>query len=138
MPDPTTPVTLPDRLKEILESRAFAHLTTIDPDGSPQSTAMWIMHDGDRILFNTAERRRKWRNLGRDPRLSVSISHLDDPYENWSIQGRVVEMRTSDGNDVIDALARKYLDGVDKYPWHDPKNVRVTVVVEPTRVAVNR
>ncbi len=137
MPSSTTPVTLPDGLKEVLDGRAFAHLTTLDPDGSPQSSAMWIMRDGDRIVFNTAEGRRKWRNLKRDPRVSVSISNLADPYSNWSIQGRMVEMRTSDGNDVIDALARKYLDGVDKYPWHSPDSIRVTVLVEPIRVAGN-
>lgn len=131
------PVTLPDGLKTVLDSRAFAHLTTLDPDGSPQSSAMWIMRDGDRIVFNTAEGRRKWRNLQRDPRVSISISKDGEPYENWSIQGRVVEMRTADGVDTIDALARKYLDGVDKYPWLRPGMVRVTIVVEPTRVAGN-
>jgi hypothetical protein len=47
-------------------------------------------------------------------------------------------MRTSDGVEVIDALARKYLDGVDRYPWLHPGMVRVTIVVEPTRVAGNR
>ncbi len=135
---PTASIALPDRLKAILDSRAFAHLTTVDPDGSPASSAMWIMREGDRIIFNTAEGRRKWRNLKRDPRVSISISKADDPYENWSIQGRVAEMRTSDGVDVIDALARKYLDGVDKYPWLRPGMVRVTIVVEPTRVAGNR
>jgi PPOX class probable F420-dependent enzyme len=134
---PTTPVTLPDRLKSVLDSRAFAHLTTLDPDGSPQSSAMWIMRDGDRIVFNTAEGRRKWRNLQADSRVSISISQIDDPYQNWSIQGKVLEMRTSDGVDVIDALARKYVDGVDKYPWLTPGMVRVTIVVEPTRVAGN-
>ena len=128
---------LPDGLKEVLESRAFAHLTTLDPDGTPQSSAMWIMRDGERIVFNTSEGRRKWRNLQSDPRVSISISKEDAPYENWSIQGRVVEMRTTDGVDTIDALARKYLDGVDKYPWLRPGMVRVTIVVEPTRVAGN-
>jgi len=134
---PPTPLSLPDRLKEIIDSRAFAHLTTLDPDGAPQSSAMWIMRDGDRIVFNTAEGRRKWRNLKSDARVSISISKLDDPYENWSIQGRVVDLRTSDGVEIIDALARKYLDGVDKYPWLSPGQVRVTVIVEPTRVAGN-
>ena len=137
MPSHTTPVILPDRLKGVLDSRAFAHLTTLDPDGSPQSSAMWIMRDGDRIVFNTAEGRRKWRNLKADSRVSISISQIDDPYQNWSIQGKVLEMRTSDGVDVIDALARKYVDGVDKYPWLTPGMVRVTIVVEPTRVAGN-
>ncbi|OFW62848.1 MAG: hypothetical protein A2135_08415 [Actinobacteria bacterium RBG_16_67_15] len=134
----STLVALPDDLKTVLDSRAFAHLTTLDPDGAPQSSAMWIMRSGDRILFNTAEGRRKWRNLQRDPRVSISISEQDDPYNNWSIQGRVTEMRTSDGVEVIDALARKYIDGVDKYPWLTPGMVRVTIVVEPVRIAGNR
>lgn len=130
--------TLSDELREVIDSRAFAHLTTLDADGSPQSSAMWIMRDGDRIVFNTAEGRRKWHNLKRDPRVSISISKQDDPYANWSLQGRVAEMRTTDGVEVIDALARKYLDGVDKYPWLTPGQVRVTIVVEVTRVAGNR
>lgn len=127
---------LPENLKIIVDGKAFAHLTTLDPDGFPQTTAMWIMRDGDRIVFNTAEGRRKWRNLQHDPRVSFSISPDGDPYKNYSVQGRVVEMRTSDGVEVIDALARKYLDE-EKYPWLQPGMVRVTVIVEPTRVAGN-
>lgn len=128
---------LPDRLAEILDSRAFAHLTTLDADGTPQATAMWVMREGDRIVFNTAEGRRKWRNLHRDPRVAISISAEDDPYENWSVQGRVVEMRTEDGIDIIDALARMYIDGAERYEWLSPGMVRVTIVVEPTRVVSN-
>lgn len=132
-----TSVVIPERLKELLDGSAFAHLTTLDPDGAPQASAMWIMRDGERILFNTAEGRRKWRNLQENPRVAVSISDTDEPYVNWSIQGRVIEMRTSDGIEVIDALARKYLD-VEKYQWLTPGMVRVTIVVEPTRIASNR
>ena len=69
--------------------------------------------------------------------MAVSISDPDEPYSNYSIQGRVVEMRTSDGVAIIDALARKYLD-IETYPWLRPGMVRVTVVVEPTRIASNR
>lgn len=127
---------LPDRLKETIDSRTFAHLTTLDPDGSPQSSAMWIMRDGEHIVFNTAKGRRKHRNMAADPRVSVSISPSDEPYVNWSIQGRVIEMRESDGVDVIDALARKYTES-DHYEWLTPEMVRVTVIVEPTRVASN-
>jgi len=140
----TTAVAIPVRLRGLLDASsadrgappAFAHLTTVDDDGSPQASAMWIMRDGDRIVFNTAEGRRKWRNMRRNPRVAVSISDPDDPYLNFSIQGRVVEMRTTDGVEVIDALARKYL-GVDRYEWLRPGMVRVTVIVEPTRIASN-
>ena len=128
---------LPDDLKAAIDGPTFAHLTTLDPDGSPQSTAMWITREGDQIVFNTAQGRRKWRNLNHDPRVAISISSPDEPYRNWSIQGRVVEMRTSDGVAVIDRLAEKYL-GEPKYPWLTPGMVRVTVIVEPTRIAANR
>lgn len=130
-------VELPSALKDVIDSKAFAHLTTLDPDGTPQSSAMWITRDGDSIVFNTAAGRRKHRNMTLDPRVSVSISREDDEYANWSIQGRVVEMRESDGVEVIDALARKYTDA-DRYQWLKPGMVRVTVIVEPTRIAGNR
>ena len=131
-------VTLPDGLKNALDAKTFSHLTTLDPDGFPQSSAMWIMRDGDQIVFNTAKGRRKHRNMVNDPRVAVSISPPDDSYANYSIQGRVVEMRESDGVEIIDTLARKYLDGVDSYPWLTPGMVRVTVIVEPTRIASNQ
>jgi len=130
-------VSLPNALKRAIDGKSFAHLTTLDPDGTPQSSAVWIMRDGDRIVLNTAEGRRKWRNLTNDPRIALSISDERDEYLNFSIQGLVTEMRTSDGVEVIDALARKYLRGVEKYPWLAPDMVRVTIVVDATRVASN-
>jgi PPOX class probable F420-dependent enzyme len=129
-------IALPDELKSVIDGKNFAHLTTLDPDGAPQASAMWVMRDGDQIVFNTAEGRRKWRNMKNDPRVAVSISPADRPYENWSIQGNVVELRTADGVAVIDQLAHKYL-GREKYPWLTPDMVRVTVVVEVDRVAGN-
>lgn len=130
-------IALPDDLKAVIDAKSYAHLTTLDPDGAPQASAMWIMRDEDQIVFNTAEGRRKWRNLQQDPRVAVSVSPFDKPYENWSIQGRVVEMRTSDGVAIIDRLAQKYL-GREKYPWLTPGMVRVTVIVDIDRVAAGR
>ena len=127
---------LPQDLKDAIDSKTFAHLATLDPDGMPQSSAMWIKRDGDHIVFNTSAGRRKHRNMLNDPRISVSISPADDHYTNWSIQGRVIEMRESDGVAVIDELARKYTDS-DRYEWLKPGMVRVTVIVEPTRFAKN-
>ncbi len=129
-------IELPDRLKAVIDGENYAHLTTLDPDGSPQASAMWIMRDGDQIVFNTAEGRRKWRNMRQDPRVAVSLSPVGEPYRNSSIQGRVEEMRTSDGVEVIDQLAQKYL-GKDKYPWLTPEMVRVTVIVDVDRIAGN-
>jgi PPOX class probable F420-dependent enzyme len=97
---------------------------------------MWIARDGDRVILNTAAGRVKWHNLRRDPRVGISVSPPDDPYLNFSLTGRVVEMRTSDGDEVIDSLAHKYL-GVDEYPYRRPDEVRVTMVTEIDSVASN-
>ena len=129
-------VRLPDDVRAVIDGPNFAHLTTLDADGWPHTSAMWIMRDGDLIVFNTAEGRRKWHNMRRDPRVAISISPSNEMYENHAIQGRVTEMRTSDGVATIDALAKKYL-GLNSYPWLRPGMVRVTVVVEPTRLAGN-
>ena len=129
-------ISLPEDLKAVIDARNFAHLVTLDPDGTPQASAMWIMREGDQIVFNTAQGRRKWRNMNNDPRVAVSISPAAKPYENWSIQGQVAEMRTSDGVAVIDRLAQKYIER-EKYPWLTPEMVRVTVIVDVERIAGN-
>ena len=127
-------VPMPDDLKAALDGPTFVHLTTMGPDGAPHATAMWVGRDGNNIVFNTAKGRRKWRYMRNDDRVAISISPPEDLYKNWAVQGRIVEMRTSDGVEMIDRLAQKYL-GEEKYPWMTPGMERVTVIVEPTRVA---
>ena len=127
---------IPDDLGQLIDGRVFAHVATVGRDGWPQCTAMWIARDHDYLLLNTAVGRVKWRNLRRDPRLGISISPPDRPYVNYSIKGRVVEMRTSDADEVIDALARKYL-GAEHYP-KPPGEARVTIVVEPVSIVAKR
>lgn len=128
---------LPDRVKEIIDTPVFAHVATVGRDGHPQNTVMWIGRDGDRLLLNTAEGRTKWRNIEADPRVGISVSPIDEPYLNLSIKGRVIEMRTVDGDEVIDRLAKKYL-GVKEYPYRSAGEVRVTMVVEVQSVAGDR
>ena len=128
---------LPDEIREVIDAPVFAHVATVGPDGHPQNTVMWIDRDGDRLLLNTAEGRAKWRNIEADPRVGISISPVDQPYLNFSIRGRVIEMRTGDGDEVIDRLAKKYL-GVDEYPYRSVGEVRVTMVVEVESVADNQ
>ena len=127
-------IPLPEELKSLIDQPVFVHVATVGLDGSPHNTVMWVTREGDQILLNTAVGRAKWRNLRRDPRLSISLSPADQPYVNYSIRGRVVEMRTSDGDRVIDRLALKYL-GKERYPFRAPGEVRVTIVVEALHVA---
>ncbi len=124
---------IPDDAKHLLEGQNFAHLATLNPDGSPQVSAVWIGIDGDLVTFNTAEGRVKTNNLRRDPRVAISIHNQENPYENLIIQGKVVEM-TDDGADAdIDALAKRYM-GLDEYPLRQPGEERVLVKIEPEKV----
>jgi PPOX class probable F420-dependent enzyme len=124
---------IPDEAKHLFENKDFAHIATLNADGSPQNSAVWIGLDGDLVTFNTAEGRLKTKNVARDGRVAISLVNQENPYENLIIQGKVVEM-THDGADAdIDALAKRYL-GADSYPFRQDGEVRVIVKIEPEKV----
>ena len=124
---------IPDEAKHLFENKEMAHVATLNADGSPQVSAVWIARDGDLITFNTAEGRVKPNNLRRDGRVAISITDEENPYENVLVQGKVVEM-TNDGADAdIDALAKRYLDA-DSYPFRQEGEKRVIVKIEPEKV----
>ncbi len=125
---------IPDSHADILDKPAFAHLSTLMPDGSPQASAVWVDTDGALIVVNSAEGRLKDRNMRRDPRVAISVTDPDNPYRSLMIRGRVVKI-TNDGADAhIDKMAKKYM-GVDEYPFRSADEVRVMYYIEPERVA---
>ncbi|HWH20524.1 MAG TPA: PPOX class F420-dependent oxidoreductase [Solirubrobacterales bacterium] len=124
---------IPDEAKHLFENKEMAHVATLNADGSPQVSAVWIALDGDLITFNTAEGRVKPNNLRRDGRVALSIAGEENPYENVMIQGKVVEMTNDGADDDIDALAKRYL-GADSYPYRQDGEQRVIVKIEPEKV----
>ena len=82
------PIELNDEIRRLLDGRHFAVLATINPDGSPQTSAMWVGRDGNDVLFSTVAGRRKHRNLEREPRASVTVLDSDDPYNYVELRGR--------------------------------------------------
>ncbi|MFF2541503.1 PPOX class F420-dependent oxidoreductase [Kitasatospora sp. NPDC058063] len=123
---------LSDRAKALLDDKSFAVVSTIQPDGSPQSSVVWVKRDGDDILFSTVQGRRKHLNLERDPRVSILVNPSEDPYEYLEARGEV-SLTTEGGRELIDELAAKYR-GVDKYTWDGPDDVRVVVRLAPRKV----
>jgi PPOX class probable F420-dependent enzyme len=126
----TIPASHADLLKE---KKAFANLATLNPDGSPQVTPVWIDFDGSHILVNTAKGRVKTKNLEREPRVALSIADPDNPYRYLGIQGRVTEMTESGADPHIDKMAKKYM-GKETYPLRTPGEVRVIVKIAPDKV----
>jgi PPOX class probable F420-dependent enzyme len=126
---------LNDRIRAALEGRYFWSLATVNPNGTPQSSVMWVAIRGDRILVNTALGRKKPRNLAQNPAVALSWYDPEQPYGPILIQGRVVESYTGDAAEAdIDALAKKYI-GKDVYPWRKDGEQRISYLIEPTYVS---
>ena len=121
---------IPAEFLDLFKKKALGHLATTMPDGSPQVTPVWIDFDGQHVLFNTAEKRQKDRNLQRDGRVALSIVDPDNPFRYLEVRGTVVE-RTNQGADAhIDRMAKKYT-GQDKYSFGKPGEVRVIFKIAP-------
>jgi PPOX class probable F420-dependent enzyme len=127
--------TIPASHADLLKKPAFANLATLNADGSPQVTPVWVDFDGKHVLVNTARGRVKTKNLAREPRVALSIADPENPYRYLGIQGKVVEMTEAGGDAHIDAMAKKYL-GKDSYPYRAPGEVRVIVKIAPEKIHV--
>jgi PPOX class probable F420-dependent enzyme len=82
-------IALNDEIRRLLDGRHYAVLATINPDGGPQTSAMWVGREGDDVLMSTVVGRRKYRNLERDARASVTILDSDDPDNYVELRGRI-------------------------------------------------
>jgi PPOX class probable F420-dependent enzyme len=117
----------------LIDRPIIAHLATIDSKGRPQITPLWIDHDGNDILVNTAEGRAKANNIRRDPNVGISLVDPQDPYAVVSLRGVVTDITTDGADAHIDALAKKYM-GVDRYPNHTEEEVRIKVRISPEHI----
>lgn len=119
---------LPEDFKHLLERPLFAHLATVRPDGSPQSSVMWFRWDGERILMTHTKTRQKFANLAREPRVAISVADPEDPYRFLEVRGRVVAVEDDDDRaSFYKDLQTRY--GMD-YPITDA-SVRVVVTISP-------
>ena len=123
---------IPDSHKDILESKAVAHIATIGPDGGPQNNPVWFDWNGDHLIFSQTKTRKKYANLQRDPRIAISIVDPENIYRYVEIRGTVERIDEDQDNAFINSMAKKYM-GQEVYPWHQPTDERVVVYVKPER-----
>ncbi len=124
---------IPQSVKELCAQPVFVHLATIDKDGGPQVTPVWIDCDDSLIWINTAKDRVKDRNMRRDKRVAISILDPANAYRHVAIRGEVVEITENGADAHIDRLAKKYL-GKDRYPFRSAGEVRVIFKIKPVKV----
>ncbi|HEX6686756.1 MAG TPA: PPOX class F420-dependent oxidoreductase [Candidatus Limnocylindrales bacterium] len=122
---------LPELAKKLIDDKTFATISTVNPDGSPQSSVIWLKRDGDIVVFSTILGRRKTLNMQRDPRVSLVLFDPADPYRYVEIRGEV-SMTTEGGPELINELSLAY-DGVP-FKEKDPAAVRVVCRLSPSKV----
>ncbi len=127
------PIELPEKIQQILTQKAYGHVVTRNPDGSPQASMVWMDVEENEVLFNTSEGRIKPRNLRRDPHILISVQNPLNPQGNVIFHGTATV--TDEGaEEHIDMLAKRFL-GLDNYPWRGPGEKRLIVRTRVDRIA---
>ncbi|MFG3690289.1 PPOX class F420-dependent oxidoreductase [Micromonospora sp. NPDC047740] len=119
-------------VRRVLDGTPIAHLASVLPDGAPHCVPVWIGTHGDHIAILTGPSTRKARNLRRDPRVALSLTPTDNPFQPVIIRGRVIEWLEDDAAwTIVDQLATKYTG--QPYPRDER---RVVAVIEPERQTI--
>lgn len=121
---------VPHTHEDLLEddTKAFAFLATLMPDGSPQVTPVWFSTDGEYLLINSAKGRIKDQNMRERPQVAVTLMKPGEPYRYVQIRGEVIEITEEGAEDHIHALSQKYRGRPYEIPTGE---TRVTYVIEP-------
>ncbi len=121
--------------EELANGPNYGVITTVLPSGKLQNHYIWVGTDGERLVVNTEVHRQKYKNVERDPNVTLTIRDEQDPYRYAEVRGEVVEaVRGQEARDHIDELSRKY-NGQD-YDPDDIKSERVMLWIVPSRQTV--
>ena len=125
------PTPLNDLARRLADSNTFAVLSTINPDGAPQSSVIWVKRIGDDLVFSTIRGRRKTLNMQRDPRVTICMFDPADGYLAVEIRG-TVSMTEEGGRELIDELSHRY-DGKG-FRIEPPEVTRVVCTITADKV----
>ncbi|MBK5223767.1 MAG: PPOX class F420-dependent oxidoreductase [Acidimicrobiia bacterium] len=102
-------MTIDSDLKALATAKNFAALSTISADGQPRTHVMWVDADDEHLLINTEAHRAKFRDMERDPRVTVTVINAENAYQYVEARGRVVEVVRGDAAKAhADALSQRY------------------------------
>ena len=137
------PVTIPNTHGDLFQKPVHGVLTTMMPDGVPQSSIVWVDYDGEDVLINTTLERQKGRNLQANPKVTVLVIDPNDSSCWVEVRGLVREM-TRDGAEVhADKLTQRYCPGKRHFygdiypPEQKEKETRVIVKIEPIKISLD-
>ena len=128
---------IPQEFLDLFAKPSLSHLATLMPDGSPHLSPVWVDYDGQYILINTAQGRRKELNMRAHPQVALDVVDPENQFRFLSIRGRVVEITQEGADEQRDRLDTRYL-GITVYPPRDPQEVRCICKILPERITINR
>lgn len=135
MTHPHQVIELDPVVRALADDRNFAAMTTLMPDGTPQTQIVWVAVDGDELIVNSEVARQKIRNARRDPRVTLMIWQHDNPLLYVEVRGHVRE-------EVLGAEARRHIDEIcvkytgQRYPQAHIESERITLRIQPDRQLV--
>jgi PPOX class probable F420-dependent enzyme len=126
---------LNDAVRKLLDDPNPAVLATVNADGSPQTSVVWVGRDGDELVISSQAGRRKERNIRRDPRVSISVLDRDDPLQYVELRG-VATVTEDVGRELAVRLEEQYggPGAGDEYLELPPEVIRVVIRITPLRV----
>ncbi|MGW6703741.1 PPOX class F420-dependent oxidoreductase [Streptomyces sp. NPDC054956] len=129
---------LNDTVRKLLDAPHPAVLATLNADGSPQSSVVWVTRDGDDVLISTERGRVKERNIARDSRIGLTVFDLANPYLYAEIRGTATVTEDT-GRAVAVRIASEYVgpEAAREYADAPAEQVRVVLRVTPTKVLGN-
>ncbi len=132
---------IPESHLDLVDGPFYVALTTVMPDGQPQTTPIWCSREGDLILINTMKDFRKQKNMRQNPKVSLIIYDPKQPLRHIEIRGLVVEMTEEGAAEHLDLLTQLYMNKPDAKFFGDSVAAElaalhrpVKVVIQPTRV----
>jgi PPOX class probable F420-dependent enzyme len=128
---------MPEEARALVESSALAHLVTLESDGRPQISCVWVGMEGDDIVFSSLGPRRKLDNIARDPRVALSIE--GDGFNQMGLKEYLIVHGTArveegGGPELLQRLAHTYLGADVKFPPMDDPPPGVVVHITPERL----
>jgi PPOX class probable F420-dependent enzyme len=124
------PIDLPEEYRDLLDAHV-ATLATVEPDGTPQLSEIWFLHDDGEIRLSLNTARRKTQNLMARPQCSLMLLDIGNPFRYVEVRGRA-RIEPDDDGVFAGKLHDKY--DVDVAAYDQPGDKRVVVTIEPTRI----
>ena len=134
-------VNIPESHRDLLDGPVNVVLTTLMPDGQPQTTPIWCNLDGDEVLINTMKQFRKYKNMRLNPKVTLLAYRLKQPLRNIEVRGQVVEMTEEGALEHLNELNVLYGSGPEFFGNSVDAELRhkftpVKIRIRPLRVRV--